>query len=207
MFVCFLGGQNFTSWWPRKKNPCTTKFLPKKKKGGGARGGKKLIIIYPEARLLPPRQGWTNWQTCKGRPRVFVVCPKPSPPLLSKEGRRAEAKEGTNERGKEGGRRSACMRENQTTRRCCCSLLKESTVRIGIAHPESLQKRSVWLIRLSLCLSSALPSTTFADVHYRPTTFGLLPLWEGGRGAGTWELAFFLSFFKSLCVKRLCEST
>jgi hypothetical protein len=49
---------------------------------------------------------------------------------------------------------------------------------------------------LSVCLSSALPTTTFAYFHYRPTTFGLLPLWAGvgWGGGGTWEL-FFLSFF------------
>ncbi len=121
MFVCFFGGQNFTSWWPRKKKPLVQRSCCPRKKGPG----RNLLLSIQRPGCSLHDRGGQNWQTCKRRPRVVVVCPKPSPPLLSKEGRRAggsqRRKKRTNERTNERGRRSACMREDQT-RRCCCSL-------------------------------------------------------------------------------------
>jgi hypothetical protein len=99
------------------------------------------------------------------------------------------------------------MREDQTRRCCCCSVLKASTVRSGIAHPELLQKkRSVWLIRPSVCpsvcLSSALPTTTFCllplQTHHIWIT-SIMGFWGGGGDLR----ASFLSFFLSL---RACVS-
>jgi hypothetical protein len=80
------------------------------------------------------------------------------------------------------------MREDQT-RRCCCSLRKASTVWIGIAHPESLQKRSVWLIRLSVCRLHYPPPHLLTSITDPPH----LDYFHYGGWGGTWELSFFLS--------------
>jgi hypothetical protein len=57
MNVClfFWGGKISHPGDQEKKNSFITKLLPQKKGSG-----EKKIIIYPEARLLPPRQGWTK---------------------------------------------------------------------------------------------------------------------------------------------------
>jgi hypothetical protein len=198
MFVYFFGGKKFTSCCPRKK------------KGGGGDGD---FYHLSRGQVAPSTTGVDKiWQTCKGRPRVIVVCPKPSPPLLSKEGRRAEAKEGrkerTNERTNEGRDPHACEKTRPDAVAAPSSRRRRSELELRIP---SRCRRGVFglsvSLSLSLCLSSALPTTTFAYFHYRPTTFGLLPLWERGGLESFSFVCFFLSFFESLCVKRLCAST
>ncbi len=98
-------------------------------------------------------------------------------------------KERTNERTSEGGDPHAC----EKTRPDAVVVAPSSRRRrseVELRIPSCCRRRGVFglsvplSVRLSVCRLH-YPPPHFAYFHYRPTTYGLLPLWVFGGGEGT----------------------